>query len=146
MTIKITKKINKIKIDDIPLIQTVFAKRWYCGKYEYHSLAGGAPDKCKPIGIFTSPKNNKQYMILKGFDKGCMVRFATYYNVVELHSEIHTNEIEYNKFNNPLEKLQFDTILDENIGLYSQKRFPNLNEIKYYFENTEQFKFFESKL
>ena len=63
MTIKITKKINKIKIDDIPLIQTVFAKRWYCGKYEYHSLAGGAPDHCKPIGIFTSPKNNKQYMI-----------------------------------------------------------------------------------
>ena len=85
-------------------------------------------------------------MILKGFDKGCMVRFATYYNVVELHSEIHTNEIEYNKWNDPLEKLQFDTILDENIGLYSKKRFPNLDALKYYFENTDQFKFFESKL
>lgn len=137
MTIKITKKINKINIDDIPLIQTVFKKRWYCGEYKYSG------DNCKPIGIFTNPKNNKKYMILKGFDKHTLIRFATYYNVVELRSEIHTNEIEYNKFNDPLEKLECKFILDGNRSMYYKKRFANLTALKYFFENTEQFKFFE---
>ena len=134
MTIKITKKINKIKIQDIPLIQTIFTKFGYGNNQEYYFLA----KKLHPIGIFTNPKNNKKYIIGKGYDNGLSHNYATYYHVLELNSEVHTNNIQ------PNEKLKYQIVLDDDAE-WNKKKFRNLTHLKYFFENEGNFKLSDEK-